>query len=279
MESLYLVEIDLDDSFVERVILKKELVLPNLRDLDLSHNSFQNNYPKLMSALQERCHLLTNLSLASCKLSPTVDISLALTFTDPHLPTTPSFLYLKRLDLSTSLCGDDHARQLARSTALRYLEFLKLKHCALGNQAFTELVGSTNLRRLKVLILSKNKLTKLVFPFDDLKTASQLQLRREIMDLAVLDLRGNHLTGTIKQAHKFFKSTVVLAWDNQISAKAVEAVIQKPTMHTKIQTYNTSHQEGPNGGGQAEEVKAEGAGTFNPFIIMQAGEQHRILVD
>ncbi len=72
--------------------------------------------------------------------------------------------------------------------------------------------------------MSKNKLNKLVFPFDDLKSASQLQLRREIMDLEVLDLRGNQLSN-IKQAYKFFKSTVVLGWDNQMSSKAIDSMI------------------------------------------------------
>jgi len=39
------------------------------------------------------------------------------------------------------------------------------------------------LRRLKVLILSKNQLTKLVMPEDDLKGATQASKKREYMDL------------------------------------------------------------------------------------------------
>jgi Ran GTPase-activating protein (RanGAP) involved in mRNA processing and transport len=128
-----MVETEIDDSFVEKVMAKKELVLPNLKDLDLSHNTFTNSYPKLMKTIQEKCHLLSNLSLVSCKLAPSTDITLVQTFTDPHFPATPTLLYLKRLDLSSSLSGDDHARQLANSSALRYLEFLKLKHCQFGN--------------------------------------------------------------------------------------------------------------------------------------------------
>lgn len=50
------------------------------------------------------------------------------------------------------------------------------------------------MRRLKVLILAKNSISKLVFPFDDLRLATPVQRSREVMSLEVLDLRENQLT-------------------------------------------------------------------------------------
>ncbi len=74
--------------------------------------------------------------------------------------------------MSSSIKGDEAPAKLADSSAFKYLEFLKLKNCGIGNQGFADLVASTNLRRLKVLILSKNSISKLTFPFDDLKAAT-----------------------------------------------------------------------------------------------------------
>ena len=96
------------------------------------------------------------------------------TFTDLSFPGTLTFLYLRRLDLSSSLSGDEQAYQIAKSSAFKYLEFLKLKNCGIENQGFTDIIGSKHLRRLKVLILSKNRISKLIFPFDDMRTASKL---------------------------------------------------------------------------------------------------------
>jgi hypothetical protein len=112
--------------------------------------------------------------------------------------------------------------QLANSSTFKYLEFLKLKNCGVQNAGFTTILASKYLRRLKVLILSKNQITKLIFPFDDLKTATKVQLRRETMEPAVLDLRHNQITN-VKLASKFLKNTVVLAWDNGLSQKAIDA--------------------------------------------------------
>lgn len=54
----------------------------------------------------------------------------------------PSFEYLKRLDLSSSLKGDAQVLAFASSTAYQHLEFLKLKNCGIGNLGLTALLGS-----------------------------------------------------------------------------------------------------------------------------------------
>lgn len=95
----------------------------------------------------------------------------------------PSFSYLKRLDLSSSLKGDGQAISFAESTCFSYLEFLKLKNCGIGNTGLTALLGSYGLRRLKVLILSKNLISKIITPEDDLKTSTKVAKRRDFMDL------------------------------------------------------------------------------------------------
>jgi Leucine Rich repeat len=136
---------------------------------------------------------------------------------------------------------------------VRHLEYLKLKHCGIGNAGFTAIVGSKYLRKLKVLILSKNLITKLVFPFEDFKMASKLQIKREIMDLQILDLRGNQLPGI--KSHKFLSNTVVLAWDNFISERSQEAMLSR----TKIVT--------------------DGPGESDGFLIVRPNERQRALVE
>ena len=76
-------------------------------------------------------------------------------------------MYLKRLDLSNSLAGNESVEQFVQSSGYRYLEFLKLKNCHIGNSGFTSLVSSSNLRRLKVLILTNNSINKLIYPVFD----------------------------------------------------------------------------------------------------------------
>lgn len=137
-----------------------------------------------MKLLQSNCELLSNLSLVSSKfhMSQQSNFTLPRTWVEPDFPVTPTFLYLTRLDLSSSLKGDDHVSQLSASSAFKYLKFLKLKHCGISNDGFRDLIGSPNLRSLEVLILAKNSITKLQFPFDDLKTATRVTLKRDIME-------------------------------------------------------------------------------------------------
>lgn len=125
--------------------------------------------------------------------------------------------------------------QLANSSALKYLEFLKLKSCGVSNAGFTALFSSRYLRRLKVLILNKNEITKLVFPCDDLKTATKVQAKRDFMELLVLDIRNNQVPN-VKTNSKFLKKTMVLAWDNGSSKKIIEAYLQKTKNFTSLQT-------------------------------------------
>jgi Ran GTPase-activating protein (RanGAP) involved in mRNA processing and transport len=84
------------------------------------------------------------------------------------------------------------------------LEFLKLRNCGISNVGFTSIVASRYLKRLKVLILSKNNISKLILPYEDLKDATKLQQRRELMSLEVLDLRDNFITNC-KLTSKFFE--------------------------------------------------------------------------
>jgi hypothetical protein len=153
----------------------------------------------------------------------------------------PSFLptlqYLKRLDLSSSLKGDTQALSLAESTAFKYLEFLKLKNCGIGNLGLTGILGSSGFRRLKILIVSKNAINKLILPDE---AASKAVGRRELMDLSLLDLRENQLTGTIKQfSHKFLRNTVVLGWDNSFADKATETYLARSKIYAGLQA--TAH--------------------------------------
>ena len=169
LESLFMVETDFNDNLITKVLCK-ELAngrFKNIRDLDLSHNLIKNSYQNLTRSLQSNCELLGNLSIASCKffeLKPPVSFALPKSFFDPISQTNTSFIYLKRLDLSSSISGDEQVAQLASSSAFKFLEFLKLKNCEIGNAGFTSLVSSKYLKRVKVLILSKNNINTLIFP-------------------------------------------------------------------------------------------------------------------
>jgi len=82
--------------------------------------------------------------------------------------------------------------------------------------------------------VNKNQISKVVLPFDDLKQASQLQLRREIMDLQILDLRENQI-GSIKQLNKYFKDTVVMLWDNSLRKQTIDQVLQKAKIFSGLE--------------------------------------------
>ena len=82
--------------------------------------------------------------------------------------------------------------------------------------------------------MNKNQISKVVLPFDDLKQASQLQLRREIMDLQILDLRENQI-GSIKQLNKYFKDTVVMLWDNSLRKQTIDQVLQKAKIFSGLE--------------------------------------------
>lgn len=146
------------------------------------------------------------------------------------------------------------------------MEFLKLKHCSIGNQGFTELLSSKHLRRLKILLLSKNLISKMTLPFDDLRSATKLQLNRELMNLDLLDLRENQITTLKSTTYKFLKSTVVLAWDNPLSDKVVEGMLGKPKIYSGLVAAGESSATGA----------ADG---FNPFIVIKPNEEQKKMVE
>ena len=228
-----------------------------------------------MKSLQINCELLTNLSLASCRFSNQTSqdtFTLSKLYLDPVTQVNPSFLYLKRLDLTSSFKGDEHVIQLANSSAFKYLEFLKLKSCGVSNNGFKAILASRFLRRLKVLILSKNDITKLIFPCDDLKTATKTQQKREFMELVLLDLRNNHISNTNQAGtSKFLRNTMVLGWDNgQSHQKFTEQHLQKTKHFTSLMTRGD--------GTQANRPIGEST-FFNPFYIVAPSESQRRLVD
>ena len=96
--------------------------------------------------------------------------------------------------------------------------------------------------------MNKNQISKVVLPFDDLKQASQLQLRREIMELQILDLRENQI-GSIKQLNKYFKDTVVMLWDNSLRKQTIDQVLQKAKIFSGLEQKGGATTGG--GGGQA----------------------------
>ena len=122
---------------------------------------------------------------------------------------------LLRLDLSNCLRGDEQVAQLAQSSYLKDLKWLNLKHCKFGIDGFNELLCSKNLRSLEFLSVKDNKIRTVEGPFSDLEDASDKQIKKGIMKLQVLDLRGNRLTKVfLSEAVTFLKDTVVLMWDN-----------------------------------------------------------------
>jgi hypothetical protein len=101
---------------------------------------------------------------------------------------------------------------------------------------------------VKVLIVNKNQISKVVLPFDDLKQASQLQLRREIMELQILDLRENQIA-SFKQLNKYFKDTVVMLWDNSLRKQTIDQVLQKAKIFSGLEQKGDATTGGV--GGQA----------------------------
>jgi Leucine-rich repeat (LRR) protein len=83
---------------------------------------------------------------------------------------------------------------------------------------------SRNLKNLTVLLLSKNSITNVVGPFKDLKEASEMTQKREIMKLQVLDLRENEITTLrhLVKAKNFLRKTLTFVGDNKIPAKRKE---------------------------------------------------------
>jgi len=104
LETLMLVENDLGDDFVDKVLLKQLKRLENLETIDLSHNYFESTYQSLMMTLYRFCPVITNIGLTHLKY---YQKSSFLDFSLPRPIDSDGFLYLQRLDLSSSFKGDD----------------------------------------------------------------------------------------------------------------------------------------------------------------------------
>lgn len=85
-----------------------------------------------------------------------------------------SLIFLKRLDLSSSISGDEQVAEVAHSSALKHLEFLSLRNCKVTSEGCTSLFESKHLRNLQVLLLPKNLIKSIKGPYDDLKSATEL---------------------------------------------------------------------------------------------------------
>ena len=122
---------------------------------------------------------------------------------------------LLRLDLQYCLKGDEQVFQLSQSSYLKDLQYLNLRGCKITDTGFSELLQSKSMRSLAVLIVRDNKIKQIQGPFSDLEEATEKQLRKGVMNLHLLDIRGNKLTTLVhKDAVNFLKDTVVLMWGN-----------------------------------------------------------------
>ena len=75
---------------------------------------------------------------------------------------------------------------------------------------------------MAVLIVRDNKIKQIQGPFSDLEEATEKQLRKGVMNLHLLDIRGNKLTTLVhKDAVNFLKDTVVLMWGNPFESQDV----------------------------------------------------------
>ena len=71
--------------------------------------------------------------------------------------------------------------------------------------------------------MKDNKIRNVEGPFSDLEDATEKQIKKGIMKLQILDIRGNRLTKIfLKEAVSFLKDTVVLMWDNPFETESVE---------------------------------------------------------
>lgn len=103
------------------------------------------------------------------------------------------------------------------SSYLKDLKFLNLRGCKFGNIGLQEVLSSKNLRSLEVLIVRDNKVTEIEGPFGDLEDASEKQIKKDLMQLQILDIRNNKLLTLIQdKAVNFLKDTIVFMWNNPL---------------------------------------------------------------
>ena len=84
------------------------------------------------------------------------------------------------------------------------------------------------MRSVEILIVRDNKIKEIVGPFSDLEDATEKQLRKGVMKLHLLDIRGNKLTKIVQSnAVNFLKETVVLMWNNPFE-EDLESIVKLP---------------------------------------------------
>lgn len=164
----------------------------------------------IITSIKINCPSINTISLSSCPFYDSVQpLSLIKSFNNNDL----GLINLKRLDLSSSFDGDQNVELLAESDYFKQLEFLKLRNCSISNSGAKSLFESKGLKSLKILILSKNKISQVEGPYQDLKKVESPLVKREIMNLKLLDLRENDIRSFLfmKGAKNFLKYTIVLA--------------------------------------------------------------------
>ena len=73
-----------------------------------------------------------------------------------------------------------------------------------------------------MIVVRDNKIKQIKGPFNDLQEATEKQLRKNVMRLQMLDIRGNKLTQLVQEnAIYFLMETVVLMWQNPFDQKEV----------------------------------------------------------
>lgn len=102
LEELYLVKCCLTDNEANK-LLQAIPRLENILDIDLSHNEFKNTFSKLMQSLGENCYNIHTLSLSSCTFK---EGKQNIKFTLQKSPGLQPFMFLKRLDLNSSLTAE-----------------------------------------------------------------------------------------------------------------------------------------------------------------------------
>ena len=103
-----------------------------------------------------------------------------------------------------------------------------MRGCKFGDIGLLEVFSSKNLRSLEVLIARDNKIDQVEGPFGDLEDATEKQIKRNLMKLQVLDIRGNKLVSVIQaKAVNFLKDTVVLMWHNPFEEE-IDAELRYP---------------------------------------------------
>lgn len=102
LEELQLIKCSLTDKEANK-LTKAMPRLQNVLEVDLSHNEFKNSFAQILKAIGEHCYNIHSLSLSSCSFKEGQN---NMQFTLAKCPGLQPFMFLKRLDLSSSLRDD-----------------------------------------------------------------------------------------------------------------------------------------------------------------------------